>query len=125
MTAREARVRIGEGKILGVSVQTEKQAIKAERDGADYIGVGAVFSTSTKHDADEVSFEILKAICKAVSIPVVAIGGISIENIMQLSGSGVDGVAVISAIFAQKDIFAAAKELRHLSDKMVKRTLSD
>lgn len=106
-------------KILGVSAQTVEQAVLAEKSGADYIGVGAVFSTSTKQDADSVSFDTLKEICKSVSIPVVAIGGISEQNIMQLRGSGVDGVAVISAIFANSDVYAAAKKLRELSEQMV------
>lgn len=118
-SAAEVRALIGKDKILGVSAQTVEQAIQAEKDGADYLGVGAVFSTSTKLDADSVSFETLKAICSSVSIPVVAIGGISKQNIMQLKGSGVDGVAVISAIFAKPDVYAAAKNLCELSKQMV------
>ena len=86
--------------------------MKAERDGADYLGVGAVFSTGTKLDADDVSFEMLKAICQAVSIPVVAIGGITAENISRLAGSGIDGVAVVSAIFAAPEIRSATETLR-------------
>jgi thiamine-phosphate pyrophosphorylase len=120
MEASDVREKIGKDMILGVSVQTVKQALLAEEKGADYLGVGAVFSTSTKLDADAVSFETLKAICKAVSIPVVAIGGISKETIMKLKGSGIDGVAVVSAIFAQDDIYEASRELRNLSDVMVK-----
>jgi thiamine-phosphate pyrophosphorylase len=120
MEAGDVREKIGNDMILGVSVQTVKQALLAEEKGADYLGVGAVFSTSTKLDADAVSFETLKAICNAVSIPVVAIGGISKETIMKLKGSGIDGVAVVSAIFAQDDIYEASRELRNLTDVMVK-----
>lgn len=112
------REKLGEDKIIGVSVQTVEAALKAQERGADYLGVGAVFSTSTKKDAKHVSFEMLKAICEAVHIPVVAIGGISKENILELSGTGIDGVAVVSAIFAQEDIIQAAKELKCLSEQM-------
>jgi thiamine-phosphate pyrophosphorylase len=119
MEAGDVREMIGKERILGVSVQTVEQALLAEEKGADYLGVGAVFSTSTKLDADAVSYETLKAICTAVSIPVVAIGGISKETIMRLKGSQVDGVAVVSAIFAQEDIYIASRELRNLSDEMV------
>jgi len=120
MEASDVREKIGKDMILGVSVQTVKQAVLAQEKGADYLGVGAVFSTSTKLDADAVSYETLKAICDVVSIPVVAIGGISKETIIRLKGTGVDGVAVVSAIFAQEDIYAATNELRSLSDEMVK-----
>lgn len=102
--AGEVRKLLGEGKILGVSAQTVEQARRAEQCGADYLGVGAVFHTGTKPDAKDVSFDTLKEICSAVRIPVVAIGGISKDNILRLSGSGICGVAVISAIFAQPDI---------------------
>ena len=97
--AREVRRLLGPNRILGVSARTVEQAVQAERDGADYLGVGAVFSTSTKADAMPVSYETLQAICRAVSIPVVAIGGIQRENLLSLAGSGVDGVALVSAIF--------------------------
>lgn len=119
MEAGNVRTRLGDNKIIGVSVQTVEQAILAEQNGADYLGVGAVFSTSTKLDADAVSEETLKAICKAVSIPVVAIGGINENNIMELSGTGIDGVALVSALFAKSDIKAATENLRTLSEKMV------
>lgn len=118
-SAAEVRSLIGKDKILGVSAQTVEQAVQAEQNGADYLGVGAVFSTSTKLDANSVSFDTLQKICKSVSIPVVAIGGISEQNILQLKGSGVDGVAVISAIFAKPDVYAATKTLRSLSEQMV------
>lgn len=107
----EVRRKIGNQKILGVSAQTVEQAIKAEADGADYLGVGAVFSTSTKKDAITVSFQQLQAICRAVSIPVVAIGGIHENNVEQLTGSGIDGIAVVSAIFSKADIIQASKQL--------------
>lgn len=120
MKAKNVRELIGNDKILGVSVQNLKQALEAQKNGADYLGVGAVFSTSTKLDARNVSYDTLKEICEAVSIPVVAIGGIGKDNILKLSGSKVDGVAVISAIFAQPDIEKATNELLILSKEMVK-----
>jgi len=119
MEAGEVRRRIGRDKILGVSAASVEQAMLAEKKGADYLGVGAVFPTSSKSDAEEVSFETLKEICEAVSIPVVAIGGINAGNVMKLAGSGICGVAVISALFAQPDIAAAAAELKELTKKML------
>ena len=115
MEAGDVRAKLGPDKILGVSAQTVEQAILAEKRGADYLGVGAVFSTGSKADADDVSHETLKAICEAVSIPVIAIGGINVNNVSQLKGTGICGIAVISAIFAQKDITAATKELKQLT----------
>ena len=111
MPACKARKLIGDGRILGVSAQTVAQALTAQRCGADYLGVGAVFPTSTKADADAVSYDTLKAICAAVDIPVVAIGGITAANIASLAGSGIDGVAVVSAVFASPDIPRATGEL--------------
>lgn len=111
MEAGSVRDRLGANKIIGVSVRTVEEALLAQERDADYIGVGAMFSTSTKSDADQVSFEELTAICNAVDIPVVAIGGISLENIGEFAGTGVDGVAVVSAIFAQSDITQATKLL--------------
>ena len=119
MEAGDVRTIIGEDKILGVSAQTVEQAVLAEARGADYLGVGAVFHTGSKADASEVSFETLKAICEAVKIPVIAIGGISRDNVLSLGGSGICGIAVISAIFAQKDIRGATSELRRLTEEMV------
>ena len=110
--ADAVRARIGQDMILGVSVQTVEQAVKAEKDGADYLGVGAMFSTGTKLDADDVSFDTLREICRAVSIPVVAIGGISLKNIGAFAGTGIDGVAVVSAIFAAEQIGDATRKLR-------------
>ena len=119
MEAGNVREKLGPDKIIGVSAQTVEQAVLAEQHGADYLGVGAVFPTGSKDDADDVSHETLKAICEAVSIPVIAIGGISRNNVMELAGSGICGIAVISAIFAQPDIEAATKELRTLTEEMV------
>lgn len=118
MNAKDVRALIGQDKILGVSAVTVEQALLAEQSGADYIGVGAVFATITKNDADTVSLETLKQICDAVTIPVVAIGGICEENISQLRGSGIDGVAVVSAIFAKSDILKATKKLRDLAEEL-------
>ena len=115
MQAGDVRAKLGPDKIIGVSAQTVEQALLAEKNGADYLGVGAVFATSSKDDAIEVGPEVLKTICSAVSIPVVAIGGITKENVIQLKGSGISGIAVISAVFAQPDIKAAAVELRKLT----------
>ena len=114
MTAKEVRRLIGKDKILGVSVQNVEQAILAQNQGADYLGVGAVFHTDSKSDADHVSYETLKQICNSVKIPVVAIGGIGVNNVSELKGSGISGIAVISAIFGADDIQLAAKELRRV-----------
>lgn len=119
MEAGDVRQKLGEDKIIGVSAQTVEQAVLAEKRGADYLGVGAVFPTGSKEDADDVSHETLKAICDAVTIPVIAIGGISKENVMELSGSGICGIAVISAIFAQPDIETAVRELKQRTLAMV------
>lgn len=119
MEAGDVRAKIGTSKILGVSAQTVEQAVLAEARGADYLGVGAVFPTGSKDDADDVSHETLKAICEAVNIPVIAIGGISKGNVLELKGTGICGIAVISAIFAQKDIEASTNELKKLTEEMV------
>lgn len=119
MEAGMVREKLGPDKIIGVSAQTVEQAILAEQKGADYLGVGAVFPTGSKDDAVEVSHDTLKAICEAVQIPVIAIGGISTGNVMELSGSGICGIAVISAIFAKPDIETAARELRKQTEKML------
>lgn len=115
MEAGDVRALIGPDKILGVSAQTVDQALLAQERGADYLGVGAVFPTGSKDDAVEVSHETLKAICQAVSIPVVAIGGITLNNTPELSGTGICGIAVISAIYAQKDIKEAAASLKKVT----------
>lgn len=119
MEAGIVRKQLGEDRIIGVSAQTVEQAILAEKHGADYLGVGAVFPTGSKEDAEAVSKETLKAICEAVTIPVIAIGGISRDNVMELKGSGLCGIAVISAIYAQSDITGATKELKRLTTEMV------
>ena len=115
MKAADVRALIGKDKILGVSAHTVEEAITAEKNGADYLGVGAVFSTSTKKDATSVSFDLLKKICNSVAIPVVAIGGITKENIYELKGSNINGVAVVSAIFSESNITEATKNLKNLS----------
>ena len=119
MEAGDVRAKLGPDKIIGVSAQTVEQAILAEQRGADYLGVGAVFPTGSKDDADDVSHETLKAICEAVSIPVVAIGGITLENTPQLKDSGICGVAVISAIYAQDDIRKASEDLKKVVEEVV------
>jgi len=119
MEAADVRDIIGDDKILGVSAQTVEQAVLAEKQGADYLGVGAVFPTGSKADAEDVSYETLKAICQAVKIPVVAIGGIGAGNVLKLKDSGIAGIAVISAIFAAEDIRAATKKLKQLTTEAV------
>ena len=119
MEAGDVRAKLGPDKIIGVSAQTVEQALKAQEQGADYLGVGAVFPTGSKADAVEVEHETVRAICEAVDIPVIAIGGISKDNVSELAGSGLCGIAVISAIFAQKDIESTTRELRALTKQMV------
>ena len=119
MEAGKVREKLGPDKIIGVSAQTVEQAILAEQRGADYLGVGAVFHTGSKADAEDVSHETLTAICNAVKIPVIAIGGITRDNVTELSGSGICGIAVISAIFAQKDIVSATKDLKEQTLRML------
>ncbi len=112
MAASDIRKLLGPDKIIGVSAHNVQEAIKAQEDGADYLGVGAVFSTSSKDDVSVLSHEILRDICNAVDIPVIAIGGITKDNVIELKGSGIDGIAVISAIFAKDDITAATQDLK-------------
>ena len=119
LAAGEVRRRVGENMILGVSVHTVEEACQAVRDGADYLGLGAVFPTNTKTDVEQMSNETLRAICDAVDVPIVAIGGINRGNILRLAGSGVDGVALVSAIFSAEDIEGACRELRAMSEEMV------
>ena len=116
---RDIRAMIGPDRILGISAGTVAEAVAAEQAGADYIGVGAVFGTSTKKNARNRSIEALREISCSVSIPIVAIGGINASNIGELAGSGVDGVAVVSAIFAAEQPGAATAELLKLSEAMV------
>lgn len=119
MEAGDVRAKLGPDKIVGVSAGTVEEAILAEKRGADYLGVGAVFPTGSKDDAIEVPHDTLKAICEAVSIPVIAIGGITQENVSELAGSGICGIAVISAIYGQKDIKKATENLKEATKKMV------
>lgn len=119
MAAKDVRALIGKDKILGVSAQTVEQALEAQKCGADYLGTGAVFPTGSKDDAQVLGVQTLKEICSAVNIPVVAIGGISKDNILELKQSGIAGVSVISAIFAQSDIVAATAELKSLAEQIV------
>ena len=113
------RQMVGDKMMIGVSARTVEEALAAQAAGADYLGVGAMFSTSTKLDAHVLGYQTLKDICAAVDIPVTAIGGINEENMMRLSGSGVDGVALVSAIFATEDIEAACRRLKAMSEAMV------
>lgn len=113
----EARAQLGPDAIVGVSAQTVEQALAAQAAGADYLGVGAVFGTPTKPDAADVGVDGLAAICAAVDIPVVAIGGLNVQTIPALAGTGADGAAVVSALFAADDIRAVAEELRALASE--------
>ena len=120
MAVSEARAVLGPDRIIGVSARTVEQAVLAERQGADYLGVGAVFSTGTKRDAKQITRDTLREICMAVSIPVVAIGGITSENLMALKGSGIAGIAVVSAVFAQEKIEETVRELRRRMDSFIR-----
>ena len=118
MDVAEVRRLVGQEMMIGVSVHTVEEARTAAEGGADYLGVGAMFATSTKTDASLVTKETLRAICDAVSIPVVAIGGINKSNLLELAGTGVDGVALVSAIFSAADIAAECRRLYGLSQEM-------
>lgn len=118
LIATKARKILGEDKILGVSVSNVKQAIEAEKAGADYLGAGSVFTTTSKLDANNIDMEEIKKITKAVNIPVLGIGGINEKNIHLLKDSGLDGIAVISAILAQEDIEEATRKLYKLSKEV-------
>ena len=119
LEAGQARAKLGPYRILGVSAHSVEEALRAQAAGADYLGVGAVFPTGTKSDASALPHGALKEICAAVDIPAVAIGGITAENILQLAGSGSAGAAVVSALFAQPDVRAAARQLRQLCGQLV------
>ena len=121
MEARNVRQLLGPDKIIGVTARTVEQALAAQAAGASYLGSGAVFGTSTKADARPLSYEQLQAICRAVDIPVVAIGGITRDNILDLTGSGADGVALVSSIFGAEDIEEECHLLHDLSCRMVGR----
>ena len=119
MGLKDVREIVGESMIIGISAHTVEEAKFAQENGADYIGIGAVFETSTKNDVEVIPYEKVKSICDAVDMPKVAIGGINAENILKLKGSGIDGVAVVSAIFGAKDIGKATKELYTLSNNLI------
>ena len=119
MIASQVRQKVGEDMMIGVSVHSVEEALEAVKNGADCLGVGAMFSTSTKTDVDVLPKEILKDICEAVDVPVVAIGGIGKGNMLELSGTKVDGVALVSAIFAAEDIESECRLLRKISEEMV------
>lgn len=119
LTVEQVRRLAGDRLIVGVSAHSVEQALAAQAGGADYLGVGAVFATATKSDAHVLPRETLAEICRAVDIPVVAIGGISADNLLQLAGTGVDGVALVSAIFSAPDIEGQCRRLRALSERMV------
>ena len=118
MDARQARAILGPEKIIGVSAHDAREAVQAERDGADYLGSGAAFVTGTKTDAKPIDHDTYRAITDAVKIPVVAIGGITGENMPQLAGRGLAGAAVVSAIFGKEDVRAASQELLALATKL-------
>lgn len=122
MAVAEARRILGPEKIIGASAHNREEALEAQRQGADYLGSGAVFGSSTKKDATTLSREELTAVCRAVSIPVAAIGGITEENCLELAGTGVSGIAVVSALFAAADKEEAAARLRALAEKIAKRS---
>ena len=121
MKASDVRAKVGDQMIIGVSAHSVEEAVEAVKNGADCLGVGAMFTTSTKADASVLPKETLRAICEAVDVPVVAIGGIGESNILELAGTGADGVALVSAIFGAADIEAQCRKLRALSEEMVSR----
>lgn len=118
MSVDKVRSIAGDDLIIGVSAHSVEEAITAVRGGADYLGVGAVFSTSTKTNVTAMSYEVLKSICTAVDIPVVAIGGINKDNMTKLSGTGISGVALVSAVFAADDIERECRILRSMSEEI-------
>jgi len=113
-----ARKILGDNAIIGVSAATPEEAVQAQRDGADYLGVGAVFPTSTKTDTRVVTPGTIREIRAAVTIPFVVIGGVNKDNISSLYGLGINGAAVVSAIVAQDDIEGAAREMRKAAEKL-------
>lgn len=120
----EVRKQLGADKIIGVSAHNVEEAIEAAKNGADYLGSGAMFTTETKTNVTPLSVKTLKEICAAVDIPVVAIGGINKKNLPQLLGAGADGVALVSAIFAAEDIEAECRILRKMSKHFVVHEMS-
>ena len=124
MAASDVRRRVGDRMMIGVSAHSVEEAVTAVKNGADCLGVGAVFATSTKTNVSAMPRETLRAICRAVDVPVVAIGGISRANLPLLAGTGVDGVALVSAIFSAPDIEAECRVLRVMSEEMVRADAS-
>ena len=122
LEAGRTRERLGPDKIIGVSAHSVEEGLRAQAAGADYLGVGAAFATGTKTDAAPISHTTIRAITRAVSIPVVAIGGITRENISRLKGCGLDGVAVVSALFGAEDVKAASAELRRLAEEIAEHS---
>ena len=121
MTPQEVRRILGADKIIGVTAKTMQQALNAQESGADYLGVGAVFATSTKTDTRQIDYNVFREICEVVKIPVVAIGGINKGNMSKLAGLGMDGFALVSAIFSADDIETECRELLALSEKVLKK----
>ena len=119
LMGRDIRAIIGPDKILGITANTVELAMAAQQAGADYVGAGAVFGTTTKGDAKNLSLDTLRDICRAVTIPVVAIGGINAGNLLRLAGTGAAGAAVVSALFAQAQPEQSARSLRVLAEEMV------
>ena len=120
LAAGRARALLGPGRILGVSAHSVEEALAAQAAGADYLGAGAAFASGTKADAKPIDRAAYRRITAAVDIPVVAIGGITRDNILELKDSGLAGVAVVSALFGQEDVEAAARELRALAEKIAR-----
>ena len=118
LEAERARALLGPDKIVGVSAHSPEEARQARKAGANYLGCGAAFATGTKSDAKPLSKETIRTVTAAAGVPVVAIGGVNRENILELRGLGLAGVAVVSGIFAQGDVEAAARELRELSKQL-------
>lgn len=118
MSVKEARRILGNEKIIGATAHNVREALAGESDGADYLGVGAVFGSSTKSDAKPLEMSELRAVCEAVKIPVCAIGGINRSNISRLCGSGIKGAAVISGILAEDDILSAASDMKLLCERL-------
>lgn len=118
LEAGRARELLGPDKIVGVSAHSRSEALRAQAAGADYLGCGAAFSTGTKADAKPISRETIRAVTAAADIPVVAIGGVGRENLLELRGLGLSGVAVVSGLFGQRDVEAAARELLELAKQL-------
>lgn len=118
MEAARAREILGPDKIVGVSAHTVEEALAAQEAGADYLGLGAAFPTGTKTDVDVMSEEVMREICERVNIPCVAIGGIGPDTVLKLTGRGLAGISVVSAIYARDDVQSASAELRSLAERM-------